>query len=53
MLLKTEGLTRGLVVDPISYPQWTKDRYSVKNIEVHVDVGENVTETGYDESVSL
>jgi len=49
MLLKTEGLTRGLVVDPISYPQWTKDRYSVKNIEVHVDVGENVTETGYDE----
>ena len=49
MLLKTKGLTRGLVVDPIDYPQWTKDRYSLMNIDVHVDVGENVAESGYDE----
>ena len=49
MLLKCEGLTHGLVVDPIQYPQWSRDRYSSMNIDVKVDVGENVTETGFDE----
>ena len=49
MLLKCNGLSKGLVVDPIDYPQWTKDRYSLMNINVNVDLGENVTETGYDE----
>ena len=49
MLLKTVNLLRGLVVDPIDYPQWTVDRYAMKNIEVRVATGETVNETGWDE----
>lgn len=49
MLLKSKGLIEGKVVDPIDYPQWTKDRYSMMNISVDVMPGEDVTETGYDE----
>lgn len=49
MLLKTTDLKRGKVVDPIAYPEWTRQRYAAHNIEVSVDVGENVTDTGYDE----
>ena len=49
MLLKCKNLTRGLVVDPIDYPNWTKSRYSMMNIDVTVDIGENINSTGYDE----
>jgi hypothetical protein len=49
MLLKCEGLTRGLVVDPIQYPEWTETRYNSMNIDVMVDIGENVNVSGFDE----
>ena len=49
MLLKCHGLIRGLVVDPIQYPEWTKARYAEMNIDVEVKTGENITETGFDE----
>jgi len=49
MLLKTVNLKAGRVVDPIAYPQWTRDRYAMKNIDVLVDLGENVDESGWDE----
>ena len=49
MLLKCKNLSRGKVVDPIDYPHWTKERYAMMGIEVDVDLGENVTDTGYDE----
>lgn len=49
MLLKTYGLIEGKVCDPIDYPQWTKDRYKIKNIDVEVILGENINETGWDE----
>jgi hypothetical protein len=49
MLLKTVNLKAGRVVDPIAYPQWTRDRYAMKNIDVVVDIGENVDESDWDE----
>lgn len=49
MLLKCVNLTEGKVCDPISYPQWTKDRYEVKNVSVQVVTGEDVDEEGWDE----
>ena len=49
MLLKCCDLKRGMVIDPIEYPHWTKERYASKNIQVNVDEGENNTETGWDE----
>jgi glycosyltransferase involved in cell wall biosynthesis/SAM-dependent methyltransferase len=49
MLLKSYDLNRGKVVDPIKYPDWTVERYRGKNIDVSVDCGENVNETGWDE----
>lgn len=49
MLLKCEGLTHGLVVDPIQYPAWTEARYNSMNIDVMVDIGENVNISGFDE----
>lgn len=42
MLLKCKGLLSGLVVDPIKYPQWTKDRYFSMGIDVLQDIGENI-----------
>ena len=49
MLLKVSDLRRGRVYDPIAYPQWTIDRYNSKNIDVVVEYGENVDESGWDE----
>lgn len=50
MLLKTRGLTYGKVCDPIDYPEWTKDRYKIMNIDVDVKPGEEVDEVdAYDE----
>ena len=42
MLLKCKGLVSGTVVDPIDYPEWTKDRYKSKWINPVVDIGENI-----------
>jgi hypothetical protein len=50
MLLKCYNLKEGLVVDPIDYPQWTKDRYKCHNISVVVDGGENIVGAGWDEA---
>lgn len=49
MLLKVYDLVKGKIYDPIDYPKWTVDRYNSKNIEVVVDYGENVDESGWDE----
>lgn len=50
MLLKCINLTAGLVVDPISYPSWTVDRYASRNIFVHRSRGEDIEERGWDEA---
>jgi hypothetical protein len=42
MLLKCKDLKAGCVIDPIEYPQWTKMRYSIKNIDVVVARGEDI-----------
>jgi hypothetical protein len=42
LLLKTINLKRGLVVDPISYPAWTRARYEAKGIQVAVCSGEDI-----------
>lgn len=49
MLLKTKNLKKGLVVDPLIYPKWTKLRYKEKNIEVKTIRGEDVKEQDWDE----
>ena len=49
MLLKCTNLLKGKVVDPITYPHWTLERYEYKDIEVLVDCAENINETGWDE----
>jgi hypothetical protein len=50
MLLKATNLKKGKVVDPISYPRWTKERYAANKIEVAVQKGEDVKESGWDEA---
>jgi len=50
MLLKTRNLKAGRVYDPLHYPQWTIDRYAIKNIDVVRKGGEEVNETGWDEA---
>lgn len=50
ILLKCKNLKRGKVIDPIEYPQWTKDRYGYKNIDIGIYPGEDLIETGWDES---
>ena len=49
MLLKTINLKSGKVVDPIEYPLWTRSRYLMKKIQIEVNPGENVRDTGFDE----
>jgi SAM-dependent methyltransferase len=41
MLLKTTNLGKGLVVDPLLYPQWTYARYDAKKIDCLVIRGED------------
>ena len=41
MLLKTTNLGKGLVVDPLLYPQWTYARYEAKKIDCLVIRGED------------
>jgi hypothetical protein len=50
MLLKCRGLAKGLVIDPIEYPRWTKMRYLEKNINVEVKRGEDCNTRGWDEA---
>jgi hypothetical protein len=49
MLLKCNNLVEGKVCDPIDYPNWTKERYSIHNISVNVVSGEEIDETDWDE----
>lgn len=42
MLLKFSGLGRGCVVDPIEYPEWTRERYASKHIDVILGRGEDI-----------
>ncbi len=49
MLLKATNLAEGLVIDPMSYPRWTVDRYALKNIRVKVQPAEDMDESGWDE----
>jgi len=49
MLLQCRNLKEGKVCDPIDYPNWTKDRYKTKNIDVQVIGGELINESGWDE----
>lgn len=49
LLLKTINLRTGKVVDPLSYPQWTIQRYSLNNIEYCQSRGEDAVELGWDE----
>ena len=44
MLLKLKGLSKGKVVDPLHYPDWTRTRYAYVNIDVDVKDGEDVDE---------
>lgn len=50
LLLKCEGLVKGRVVDPIDFPDWTKDRYKTHGIDVTVGKGEDHVFEGYDEA---
>ena len=49
MLLKTTGLTRAKVVDPITYPRWTAERYLSHHIELLVSKAEKICEKNWDE----
>jgi hypothetical protein len=49
MLLKVMNLKQGLVVDPLPYPDWTRDRYAAHNIGVHLIPAENLDVKGWDE----
>lgn len=49
LLLKCENLGRATVVDPLSYPQWTMDRYKSADIEFLQMRAEDMTLSGYDE----
>ena len=49
LLLKCDGLTKGRILDPIDFPDWTKDRYKSRGIDVTVGNGEDHVFEGYDE----
>lgn len=44
LLLKTNGLTRSKVIDPLQYPTWVYNRYDSANIEWEIQYGEQITE---------
>lgn len=50
LLLKCEGLSRCRVVDTIDFPDWTKDRYKSKGIDVTVGSIEDNPFSNYDEA---
>jgi hypothetical protein len=49
LLLKCVNFS-GTVVDPGVYPSWVSERYNVAGIRYVVDVGENLSVIGHDES---
>jgi len=49
MLLKCINLHEGLVIDPLAYPKWTRERYRARRIRVQVKPGELCAESGWDE----
>lgn len=49
MLLKTRGFTKAKVIDPISYPKWTVERYAAHGIELQISKAEQICERGWDE----
>ena len=49
MLLKTKQFTKAKVVDPITYPKWTAERYAAHGIELQVAKAEQICESGWDE----
>jgi hypothetical protein len=49
MLLKTKNLSKGIVVDPILYPEWVYSRYDKKGIKYSVSRGEDIDYNGLDE----
>lgn len=44
LLLKTVGLSRAKVIDPLKYPTWVYNRYDAANIEWEIQYGEQITE---------
>jgi 2-polyprenyl-3-methyl-5-hydroxy-6-metoxy-1,4-benzoquinol methylase len=44
LLLKTYGLARAKVIDPLQYPTWIYNRYDTANIEWQIEYGEYITE---------
>lgn len=42
MLLKCRNLLPSVVVDPLTYPKWTRDRYDSKSIQVWQVGGEDI-----------
>ena len=51
LLLKAEGLSLGLVVDPLAYPAWTMDRYVSKGIMVSRSEGESLRVNNHNQLV--
>lgn len=49
LLLKTTNLREGRVIDPIKYPDWTIQRYRIKNISVNNIEAEFMREFNWDE----
>jgi hypothetical protein len=49
MLLKVSNLSRGMVCDPIRYPDWVYARYKLKGVVSVVLAGEDIETIGWDE----
>jgi hypothetical protein len=47
MLLKCPNLHRGVVIDPIKYPEWCRDRYKSVNIKAIKSRGEDIDTVKY------
>lgn len=48
LLLKCDNV-RGIIVDPLEYPQWVYERYKLAGIEYKRGKGEDIDATGFDE----
>lgn len=44
LLLKTRGLVKSKVIDPLQYPTWVYNRYDSANIGWEIQYGEQITE---------
>lgn len=45
LLLKTKGLSEGIVYDPCRYPDWVSDRYYAHGVALVQDTGESMNST--------